>query len=62
MDMIAGQTQLVTRTIPTLLPFIVDGRIKPLAVTSARRSKALPEVPSMSESGFTGFDVNNYFA
>jgi tripartite-type tricarboxylate transporter receptor subunit TctC len=62
LDMIAGQVQLVTGTIPALLPFIKDGRIKPLAVTSARRSSALPDVPSMGESGFPGIDVLNYFA
>jgi tripartite-type tricarboxylate transporter receptor subunit TctC len=62
MDMIAGQIQIVTGTIPALLPFIRDGRIKPLAVTSAKRSSALPNVPSMAESGLAGIDVVNYFA
>ena len=62
MDMIAGQVQLVTGTIPALLPFIRDGRVKALAVTSAKRSAALPDVPSMAESGYPGFDVVNYFA
>lgn len=62
LDMIAGQVQLVTGTIPALLPFIKDGRVKALAVTSARRSPALPDVPSMTESGFAGIDVLNYFA
>lgn len=62
MDMIAGQIQIVTGTIPALLPFIKDGRVKPLAVTSARRSSALPSVPSMAESGLAGIDVVNYFA
>ncbi len=62
MDMIAGQVQLVTGTIPALLPFIKDGRVKPLAVTSARRSSALPDVPSMTEAGYPGIDVVNYFA
>jgi tripartite-type tricarboxylate transporter receptor subunit TctC len=62
MDMIGGQIQLVTGTIPALLPFIKNGSVKPLAVTSAKRSSALPDVPSMSESGLVGFDVLNYFA
>ncbi|UUZ67278.1 tripartite tricarboxylate transporter substrate binding protein [Polaromonas sp. P2-4] len=62
MDMIAGQVQLITGTIPALLPFIKDGRIKPLAVTSAKRSSALPDVPSMAEAGLSGIDVVNYFA
>ena len=62
MDMLAGQVQLVTGTIPALLPFIRDGRVKALAVTSAKRSPALPDVPSMTESGYSGIDVVNYFA
>ena len=62
MDMIAGQVQLVTGTIPALLPFIKDGRVKALAVTSAKRSSALPDVPSMTEAGYPGIDVVNYFA
>lgn len=62
MDMIAGQVQLVTGTIPALLPFIKDGRVKALAVTSAKRSSALPDVPSMTEAGYAGIDVVNYFA
>lgn len=62
LDLIAGQVQLVTGTIPALLPFIKDGRVKPLAVTSARRSSALPDVPSMAEAGYPGIDVVNYFA
>ena len=62
MDMIGGQIQLVTGTIPALLPFIKNGSVKPLAVTSAKRSSALPDTPSMTESGFPGIDVVNYFA
>ncbi|HYW58354.1 MAG TPA: tripartite tricarboxylate transporter substrate binding protein [Polaromonas sp.] len=62
MDMIGGQIQLVTGTIPALLPFIKSGSIKPLAVTSAKRSSALPDVPSMTEAGLPGIDVVNYFA
>ena len=62
MDMIAGQVHLVTGTIPALLPFIRDGRVKALAVTSAKRSSALPDVPSMAEAGYPGIDVVNYFA
>lgn len=62
MDMIGGQIELVTGTIPALLPFIKNGSIKALAVTSAKRSSALPDVPSMLEAGLAGFDVVNYFA
>jgi len=62
MDMIGGQIHLVTGTIPALLPFIKNGSVKPLAVTSAKRSSALPDVPSMAEAGLPGIDVVNYFA
>ena len=61
MDMIGGQIQLVTGTVPALNPFIKEGRVKALAVTSAKRSPALPDVPGMAEAGFAGFDVLNYF-
>lgn len=61
MDMIGGQIHLVTGTVPALAPFIKDGRVKALAVTSEKRSAALPDVPSMAEAGFANFDVLNYF-
>lgn len=62
MDLIGGQIELVTGTIAAMLPFIKNGSVKALAVTSARRSSALPGVPSMAEAGLAGFDVVNYFA
>ncbi len=60
-DLLAGQLDLITGTIPALAPFVRDGRIKALAVTTGRRTPALPDVPNMNESGLAGFDVNNYF-
>lgn len=60
-DLIAGEIQLITGTIPALAPFIREGKVRALAVTSAQRSPALPDVPSMVESGQAGFDVLNYF-
>lgn len=61
LDMVSGQIEIITGTIPALAPYVRDGRIKALAVTSAGRSPALPEVPGMSESGLKGFNVLNYF-
>ncbi len=61
MDLVAGQIQLLTGTIPALMPFIRDGRVKPLAVTSARRTPVLPDVPGLAESGLAGTEVTNYF-
>jgi tripartite-type tricarboxylate transporter receptor subunit TctC len=50
--LIAGETQLMFTTAPSALGFIKGGRLKVLAVTSARRIAALPDVPTMVESGF----------
>jgi len=61
MDMIGGQLHLVTGTVPALAPFIRDGRVRALAVTSELRSSALPDVPGMAEAGFADFNVLNYF-
>lgn len=60
-DLISGEIQLITGTIPALAPFIRDGRVRAMAVTSTKRSPALPDVPSMAEAGLPGFDVLNYF-
>ena len=51
LDMIGGQIHLITGTIPALAPFVRDGRIKPLAVTTAQRHQALPQVPGLLELG-----------
>ena len=61
-DTLSGQIQLLTGTIPALAPYIRDGRLKALAVTSQGRSPALPQVPGMQESGFADVNVLNYFA
>lgn len=60
-DLVAGQLDVLTGTIPALAPFVRDGRLKALAVTTSKRTPALPDVPSMAEMGMTGFDVSNYF-
>lgn len=56
-DAVAGQTQFLTDTINSALPFIRDKRLKALAVTSLQRSPVLPEVPTLAESGLRGFEV-----
>ena len=56
-DLAAGQTQFMTDTINTALPYIKDGRLRALAVTSAKRSSVLPDAPTFGESGLAGFDA-----
>jgi tripartite-type tricarboxylate transporter receptor subunit TctC len=52
----AGEVQLGSAALPSLMPFIRAGRIKPLAVASSVRMAALPDVPTVEEAGFPGFN------
>ncbi len=59
-DLLAGQVQMVFSTMPPPLPFVKSGKLKALGVTTAKRSKAAPEVPTIAESGVPGFEVQNW--
>jgi len=56
-DVAAGQTQFMIDTINTVLPYVKEGRIRALAVTSAKRSSVLPDTPTLAELGFKGFEA-----
>lgn len=60
-DLLAGQLQFMTGSVPALMPYIKDGKIKALALTSKDRAPSVPGVPGMEELGFKDFDVNNYW-
>ena len=60
-DLIGGQVQLMFDSLPSSMPFIKAGTIRPLAVTTARRSTALPDVPTVAESGFPGFSISTWY-
>lgn len=60
-DMLGGQINMMFDTIPSCLPFIKAGKLKPLAVATAKRSATLPEVPTLSEAGLAGFDIATWF-
>lgn len=55
-DLLGGQVDLAVSTITPAIPHIQTGRIRALGVSSASRSSALPDVPSIAEQGFPGFD------
>jgi tripartite-type tricarboxylate transporter receptor subunit TctC len=57
-DMLGGQTHMQFDALTVLYPLIQEGKLRALAVTSARRWPALPEVPTMMESGFPTFPQN----
>jgi tripartite-type tricarboxylate transporter receptor subunit TctC len=57
-----GQVQVLADNVNSALPMIKSGKVKPIAVTSAKRSGALPELPTIAEQGVTGFDSGSWFA
>jgi tripartite-type tricarboxylate transporter receptor subunit TctC len=60
-DLLGGQIQVVFTSLPSAAGFIRDGRLRPLAVTSAKRSIGFPDIPTVAESGYPGFDVAPWF-
>ncbi len=56
-----GQVQFMADNMNSALPFIRAGRVRAIAVTSAQRSGALPEMPTIAEQGVTGFDSGSWF-
>ena len=56
-DLMSGQLQFMFVVAPSGLPHIQSGRIRALAVSSARRSPFAPEIPTVAESGLPGFDI-----
>ena len=60
-DLIAGQVQVMFPTVSASLPNVRSGRLKGLAVTSAKRSPAAPEFPTIAESGVPGYEATTWF-
>ena len=60
-DLLAGQVQLMFDNLPPSLPQIKAGKLRALAVTSATRAPALPDVPTLAESGLPGFEASSWF-
>lgn len=60
-DLIGGQVTMSFDTVTPVLPHIQSGKLRPLAVTTATRSSALPDVPTLNEAGFKDFDFGTWF-
>lgn len=61
-DLLAGQVDLAFDGMGTSASQIKAGKLRPLAVTTTRRAALVPEVPTMQESGYTGFEVTTWYA
>ncbi len=60
-DLIGGNVDLYMSSVPTLIGQIKQGKLRALAITSAKRSDDLPDVPTINESGYKGFDAVSWF-
>jgi tripartite-type tricarboxylate transporter receptor subunit TctC len=61
-DLIGGRIQMIFDNMPSALPLVQAGKLKGLAVTSAQRSPAAPDIPTIAESGLPGFEATSWFA
>ena len=61
MDALAGNVDLLVSSVPSAMAQVKAGKLRPLAVTSAKRSTSLPDVPTVAESGFKGFDMSTWY-
>jgi tripartite-type tricarboxylate transporter receptor subunit TctC len=60
-DLIGGQLQMYMSSIPTLIGYVKNGKMRAIAVTSAKRTADLPAVPTVAESGYPGFEAITWF-
>ena len=60
-DLLGGQVQSMFDNSPSSMPHVKAGKLRALAITSKERSPLLPDVPTIAESGFPGFEVQSWF-
>jgi tripartite-type tricarboxylate transporter receptor subunit TctC len=61
LDLLAGRVALMFDNLPSALPHVREGRLRALAVTAARRSPVLPDVPTIAEAGVPGYEATSWF-
>jgi tripartite-type tricarboxylate transporter receptor subunit TctC len=61
-DLMGGRTEFIISTMASALPQMKSGKLRPLAVTTVKRSSFFPEVPTMIESGVAGYDFTTWYA
>jgi tripartite-type tricarboxylate transporter receptor subunit TctC len=60
-DLLGGQVSMSFTDVLTALPYVKAGKLRALGVTTAKRSQALPDVPTLAEQGLKGYDVSVFF-
>ncbi|MDB5862579.1 MAG: hypothetical protein JWO70_385, partial [Betaproteobacteria bacterium] len=61
LDLVAGQTQLAFASLPTAIPSVGAGKLRALAVTTAARSKILPQLQTIAEAGLPGYEAHSWY-
>jgi tripartite-type tricarboxylate transporter receptor subunit TctC len=59
--LLSGQVQLMFATLPAAMPHVKSGKLRPVAVTTSHRSQALPELPTIAESGVAGYEAATWY-
>jgi tripartite-type tricarboxylate transporter receptor subunit TctC len=60
LDLVSGQTSLMFATLSTVHPMLKSGKVVPIAITTLKRSRAMPDVPTVAESGVPGFSMRSW--
>ena len=60
-DLLSGRVTMMFGTTVVVLPLALEGKLRALAVTSLKRSSAAPELPTIAESGYPGFEVTSWY-
>jgi tripartite-type tricarboxylate transporter receptor subunit TctC len=60
-DLLAGRIQFMFATIPSVISHIQAGKLRAIAVSSPKRSRSLPDIPTVAEKGFAGFSAGSWF-
>lgn len=60
-DLLGGRVNMMFSPLPVVLPLVREGKLRALAVTSLRRSPSQPDLPTVAESGYPGFEATNWY-
>ena len=60
-DLLGGQVDVFFATMPATMPFVKSGKLRALAVTSEKRSLLMPELPTISETGLSGYSATTWY-